>query len=98
MATGTCHEGPAHVTATRGPGGIIGFHSNRRHPHRHAIGVIGPMYQQMLRVERSAGSGPKAAQASADWLAGELAARQQTYEQFVWSLIHSDVASTGRAA
>lgn len=82
----------AHVTPTREAGGrIIGYHSNRRHPHRTAIDAIAPMYAQMLRLESSAGAGPRAAEASAAWLAGELASQQRSYEEFIWSLIHSDI-------
>lgn len=48
----------AHVTPNRGANkSIIGYHSNRRAPNRDVIREhIQPLYTELLRIERSAGS------------------------------------------
>lgn len=96
LAKDGCHYWViAHVTPTfDAAGAIVGYHSNRRAPNRDALDEITGLYRHMRGLERGL-PGPKAARESLAWLEGEIARREQTYEQFVWGLI--DAGRDGRS-
>ena len=77
----------AHVTPTFDAGGrIVGYHSNRRRPRPEAVRVVKPLYDALLQEE--AGRGIKDGMAaSGSLLARQLQANNQTYDEFIWSLI-----------
>ena len=63
----------AHVTPTFDAAGkIVGFHSNRRCPNRTALGVIEPLYRDLVRLE-----------AGANDRAGGLAASEAAVERLL---------------
>lgn len=77
----------AHVTPTFGPKGeIISYHSNRRTPNRAALAPIESLYATLLAEERRHARGPAQIAAAGLLLNEALAARKQTYGQFVFSL------------
>ncbi|WP_168583588.1 PAS domain-containing protein [Gephyromycinifex aptenodytis] len=79
----------AHVTPTfDGSGRIVGHHSSRRRPAQAAVAAIEPVYATLRAEERRHSGSVAAANASAAMLASILAEREQSYEQFIWSLIN----------
>jgi PAS domain S-box-containing protein len=78
----------AHVTPSiDADGKIIGFHSNRRVPDRHALErVIQPLYRQILTAERAHGDGPASIAAGVDVLTRVLDARSESYDEFIFTL------------
>jgi PAS domain S-box-containing protein len=77
----------AHVTPSfDGAGQIVGYHSNRRAPDPAALDVIRPLYARLCDEERRHPGGQQATAASAAMLAGILAERGQTYDEFIWSI------------
>jgi PAS domain S-box-containing protein len=79
----------AHVTPTFARGEIIGYHSNRRVPDRHAVDQISKIYAVLLDAERPHSRPSEAMAASNTVLEQALADRSQTYDEFVWSLAGS---------
>jgi PAS domain S-box-containing protein len=84
----------AHVTPTykheaNGSRSIVGFHSNRRTPAPVAVQEAEKLYRVLLAEERRHTHAPQAAEASLALLSRVLRDRNQTYEEFVWSLIDS---------
>lgn len=85
----------AHVTPTFGPrGDIIGYHSNRRLPDRRALDEVTPIYDRLLAVERGQTSTPAAVDAGTAALRDLLGERDQTYDEFVWSLGKGSATAT----
>jgi PAS domain S-box-containing protein len=83
----------AHVTPTFDDSGtVIGYHSNRRSPSRHAIQVIEPLYRELRRTEDAAGGAVQAAEAGFRLLEERVGDLGQSYDRFVWGL------TSGRAA
>jgi PAS domain S-box-containing protein len=77
----------AHVTPTFDRNGrIVGHHSNRRVPAAGTVRAVEPLYQRMLAEERRHSSTPDAIAASGAMLESTLSERDQTYDEFVWSL------------
>lgn len=77
----------AHVTPTFGPGGsIVGYHSNRRSPDRHAVAQVEPLYRELLRVERQAASKADQIALSTRVLLGQLESLGTTYEEWMFTL------------
>jgi PAS domain S-box-containing protein len=77
----------AHVTPSFGQGRtIIGYHSNRRCPDRHAVQQVTALYQQLREVEQRAGDSRQGLEASTRLFETLLAERGQTYEELVWAL------------
>jgi PAS domain S-box-containing protein len=80
----------AHVTPTFGRRDeIIGYHSNRRLPHRGDVAEIAPIYQALLVEERRHTQTPAAIAAGTAKLQHLLAERGQDYDEFVWSIGHA---------
>lgn len=80
----------AHVTPTLDEtGSIIGYHSNRRLPERAMIESIKPLYRRMLAEESRHNRAAEAAQAGARLLDEHLAELGRTYDEFIWTIIHS---------
>lgn len=78
----------AHVTPTIDHNGkIIGYHSNRRSPADAAVQVISRHYAAMRQAERGHSNSRAAAEASMDVLTTTLTQNQQTYDQFIWSIM-----------
>lgn len=79
----------AHVTPTFGPAGqITGYHSNRRLPDKALIDAVTPLYQRMCAAEAQQARAVDAAEAGSRVLDEHLADRGQTYDQYIWQLIH----------
>lgn len=77
----------AHVTPSDDEHGRrVGYHSNRRVPDRAAVAAVQPLYARLVAAERRQTSAADAVAASSALLDEELAARGQTYDEFVWSL------------
>lgn len=85
----------AHVTPTTDPAGrVVGHDSNRRTADRRAVATIQARYAEMCTAERavehdrsgSDTSKRRTIAASAAHLTKHLAARGQSYDEFVWSL------------
>lgn len=78
----------ANVTVDRDKNGQpIGYFSVRRKPSREGINAITPVYQEMLRIERQAGSA-SAPDASLNWLKDVLKTKGSSYEEFIHTLGH----------
>lgn len=78
----------AHVTPTYdGRGRIVGYHSSRRCPERAAVTEVEALYDVMRAEERRHRHRKEAAEASLALVAGVLADKGVTYEEFVWDLI-----------
>jgi PAS domain S-box-containing protein len=66
---------------------IVGFHSNRRVPDRKVIAdTIVPLYSTVLREERLHQNGKQSLAAGFDILVNSLKSRNQTYDEFIFSL------------
>ncbi|MCA2217306.1 PAS domain-containing protein [Jidongwangia harbinensis] len=77
----------AHVTPSLDADGkVVGFHSNRRRPDPAAVTAAAEFYAQLRAEERRHDSSPAALDASWTMLQQALAARGQTYEEYVWEL------------
>ncbi|GAA1814414.1 PAS domain-containing protein [Planosporangium flavigriseum] len=83
----------AHVTPTfSARGQIVGFHSNRRTPHRAALAQIQPAYERLLAEERRHSSTRDAVAASAALLDEIVKSQAASYDEFIWSLEPEEVA------
>ncbi len=77
----------AHVTPSYGASGqLVGYHSNRRLPDRSALDVVCPLYESLLAEERRHTRPSEAVEASKALLDLALGDREQSYDEFVWSL------------
>lgn len=77
----------AHVTPSFDRNGaIVGYHSNRRLPDRQSVAAVTPLYAAMVAEERRHRDPVAAMEASGALLARALEEREQTYDQFVWSI------------
>lgn len=77
----------AHVTPTFDAAGrIVGYHSNRRTASRPAVAAVSAVYAELRALEGRHAGKQDAAAASSALLASILAARNQNYDEFVWSL------------
>jgi len=78
----------AHVTPSFDLNGkIIGYHSNRRAPDRAAIeGAIAPLYDQVLKIERSHANGKDALAAGTQALTEFVASKRVSYDELVFTL------------
>jgi len=77
----------AHVTPSYDVRGRrIGYHSNRRCPHRDAIDKVTKLYKLMLAEEKKHSSSAMAMEASTKLLLSELDKSGLNYEQFVFTL------------
>ena len=74
----------AHVTPDRDDNGnIVGYHSNRRSPERHAVSVIQPLYAKLLEEEERHSDRKSGIEAATKLLTSILADKGLSYEQFV---------------
>lgn len=77
----------AHVTPTFDErGSIIGYHSNRRVPHRGALEVVRPLYASLLAEERRHADRAAGMAASTALLEKTLRELGKTHEELVFSL------------
>lgn len=77
----------AHVTPSYDPQGrFIGYHSNRRVPHKDALEKIIPLYQELREVELSYSSRREGMEIAYKRLSDRLAEAETDYERFVFSL------------
>ena len=78
----------AHVTPTfDANGGIIGYHSNRRVPNRETIvAKVQPLYDELLRLERSVPNDRDGLALSTSHLVKVLADAGSEYDEFVAAL------------
>lgn len=77
----------AHVTPTfDGRGEVTGYHSNRRVPHAEAVAQARALYSALLGEERRHSSRSEGLAASARMLTELLAARDQSYDEWVWGI------------
>jgi PAS domain S-box-containing protein len=77
----------AHVTATRDArGGIVGYHSMRRAPERHALARVEPIYRDLLAQEARHANARSGMQAGYDKLTAMLAQTGTSYDVFVHTL------------
>jgi PAS domain S-box-containing protein len=65
---------------------VIGYHSSRRVPSRAALGVIEPLYEELLAEEARKKDKKSAISASKALLTHTLAGLGRTYEEFVFGL------------
>lgn len=78
----------AHVTPSyAADGAVIGYHSNRRRPAAGAVRAITPLYRQLLEEERRHSTARAAVAASTRLLDELVAARADSYEELIWSVI-----------
>jgi PAS domain S-box-containing protein len=78
----------AHVTPSYSAGGAVtGYHSSRRRPSPGAIRTLAPLYEQLVAEERRHPTARAAVAASSRLLDELVAARADSYEEFVWSVI-----------
>lgn len=86
----------AHVTPSYGRGGqIVGYHSNRRTPDRSALGPVTELYASLCAEERRHPRSSEGLAAGTRALADFLATRDQSYDEWVWSLTGTN-AEVGR--
>jgi PAS domain S-box-containing protein len=77
----------AHVTATFDQHGrIVGYHSNRRAPHRQAVEAVSGVYELLLAEEQNHPKPSEALAAGEALLAKVLAGAGVTYDEFFWSV------------
>jgi PAS domain S-box-containing protein len=77
----------AHVTpSVDAHGRLVGYHSSRRRPEPGPVAAITEIYAELRAEERRHENSPAGLDASWAKLQGILAARRQTYDEFVWSL------------
>ncbi len=77
----------AHVTpSTDTQGRLVGHHSSRRRPEPGPVATISKIYAELRAEERRHDDSAAGLDASGAKLQGILAARNQTYDEFVWSL------------
>jgi PAS domain S-box-containing protein len=76
----------ANVTPSRdAQGNIVGYYSVRRKPNPKALGIIIPMYKQLLQTEVNAGA-RDAIEASLNQLHNHLKEKGMSYERFILNL------------
>ncbi|WP_199583009.1 PAS domain-containing protein [Blastococcus sp. TF02-9] len=81
----------AHVTPSYGANGaVVGYHSNRRRPAPSAVARVQPLYRALVAEERRQPTARAAVEASTRVLTETLVDRQQTYDDFVWSIINDE--------
>ena len=77
----------AHVTPSfAGGDSIVGFHSNRRAPHREAVDKIEPIYRKLLEEENRHANRKDGMMAGFQMLCGLLEQHKIDYDEFVFSL------------
>lgn len=78
----------AHMTPSRDKSGnVVGYHSNRRAPDKAIIkNSIIPLYDHLLKIERSAASPKDGLDAAYTDLKNMLATKKQTFNEFTLSL------------
>lgn len=79
----------AHVTPSLSAGGeLLGYHSNRRSPHPELVREFSTLYGQMLDREAQIPNPKQAAEASLQFLEGQLARTGLDYDQFIFSRLN----------
>lgn len=77
----------AHVTPTWAPdGSVVGYHSNRRLPHREGVETVQPLYARLRAIELAHSSKREGLAASRQALNDTLNDLGSTYDAFVWSI------------
>jgi len=77
----------AHVTPSYDlRGNRVGYHSNRRFPHRDAISKVTQLYSKMVAEEKKYQKSTEAMEASTRILMNELQKAGQDYDEFVFNL------------
>lgn len=69
-------------------GQVVGYYSVRRKASRKGIEAVTALYRRMRQIEQAAPSRKDGMAASLAWVAQELQAMNQSYEQFVLGLQH----------
>jgi PAS domain S-box-containing protein len=78
----------AHVTPSFDEAGrVVGYHSNRRVPARHAITAVEELYGVLRAAERRHDRAAEAVAAGHTALQGVLAERGRTYDELVWDIL-----------
>ena len=84
----------AHATPSyRGPGNVVGYHSNRRSPDRGAVEAVAGLYRTLLAEERRHQQPAAGMAAATTLLTTILADRGQSYDEFVWDLTNAGSAA-----
>lgn len=84
----------AHATPSHGPdGAVVGYHSSRRSPDRHALARVQPLYDRVLAEEARHPNARAAAEAGAAMLLAEAQQAAGSYDAFVWSLLDEGSAA-----
>ncbi|MAU41650.1 MAG: chemotaxis protein [Kordiimonas sp.] len=77
----------AHVTPTFDEGGnIIGYHSNRRSPDRHAVEVMSVLYAHLLKEERRHSNAKDGLNAGFQMLSNILETQGIPYDEFIFTM------------
>jgi PAS domain S-box-containing protein len=77
----------AHVTPSIDRrGDVVGYHSNRRVPARHAVSTISDIYRELLEQEQQYADRRAGMLAGEQLLFAKLSSVGTTYEEFVFSL------------
>jgi PAS domain S-box-containing protein len=75
----------AHVTPSiAADGRLVGYHSNRRSPHRDVVAQVSRLYDRLRAAEQREPTAKAAVEAGEQALREELGGR--TYDEFVWAL------------
>lgn len=84
------HATPSYDAA----GNLVGYHSNRRLPHRSVLPTIQGLYQKLLAVERQHRNPKEAWRASLPVVTQLLSERGVSYEEFIFSLTPKESSET----
>ena len=77
----------AHVTPTfDARGKIIGYHSNRRCPHRHQVQIFDDLYRQLLAEEKRHTDWREGMAAAGQIIQNAVAQKNMTYDEFIFSV------------
>ena len=78
----------AHVTSDIDPktGQTVGYHSSRKSPSRSGVALISQMYAELKQIEDRYTTKKEGIEAARAYMDQFLEERQQTYEEFVFSI------------
>jgi len=67
-------------------GKIIGYHSNRRCPHRHQVQIFDDLYRQLLSEEKRHTDWHEGMTAAGQIIQNAVAQKNMTYDEFIFSV------------
>ncbi len=67
-------------------GRVVGYYSVRRHPPISALRIVEPIYQEMIRIEKGAGSVKEGMASALEYLHDLLRSKGTDYDAFVLEL------------